>query len=65
VDISGGKKVQNIQNTIHRTRKINKLKGSSEDVSIPLGREKKTITGWGKGGRELSGKGDREGKRGT
>jgi hypothetical protein len=26
-------------------KKANKLKGPSEDVSIPLGREKKAITG--------------------
>jgi hypothetical protein len=38
------KKVQNTQDTI---KKVNKLKGQSEDASIPLGREKKAMGGWG------------------
>ena len=33
-------------------RKTNRPKGSSEDASIPLGREKKTITGGKEEGRE-------------
>ena len=38
----------------------------SENASVPLGREKKEITGWGvKGGKDLGGKGTREGKRET
>ena len=50
------KKVQNIQDTVHRTQKVNKLKGPNEDASVPLGREKKaTIKG---GGSDLGGKGD-------
>ena len=45
---------------------VNKLKGPSKEASIPLGREKKAITGDGmEGGRDLGGKVDREGKRGT
>jgi hypothetical protein len=40
------------------------LKGSSEDASIRLGREKKATT-WGKGGRDLGGKGDGEGLEGN
>ena len=43
-------------------KKFNKPKSPSEDASIPLGREKKVITE-GEGGRNLGGKGDREGKR--
>ena len=38
-------------------KKVNKLKGPSEDTSVPLGREKKAITseeGW----RDLGGKVD-------
>jgi hypothetical protein len=57
VDIRKEKKVQNTQDTIHRTKKVNKLMDPSEDVSIPLGREKKAISGGG--GRVLCGKGDR------
>jgi hypothetical protein len=47
-------------------KKVNKLKGPSEDASIPLGREKKAITS-GEDGRDLEGKVDRgrKGKRGT
>ena len=40
-------KKKNTQDTIHRTQKVNKLKGPSEDASVPLGREKKAITGDG------------------
>ena len=36
------------------------LQGPSEDASVPLGREKKTITS-GEGGGDLGGKVDREG----
>ena len=43
------KKIQNIQDTVHRTQKCQPAK----DTTIPLGREKKAITR----------KGDREGKR--
>ena len=42
-----------------------KLKGPSEDASVPLGREKKAITS-GVEGRDLGEKGDRGvGKRGS
>ena len=51
------KTVQNTQDTVHRTQKVNKLKGLSEDVSDPLGREKKANTN-GEVGRDLRGKVD-------
>jgi hypothetical protein len=42
------------------------LKSPSENTSIPPGREKKAITGGrGAGEMDLSGKGDKEGERGT
>jgi hypothetical protein len=37
-------RIPKIQST--ELKKINKLKGPSEDTSVPLGREKKAITGW-------------------
>jgi hypothetical protein len=38
--------VLNNQDTTHRTKKkVNKLKGSSEDASVSLGREKKAFMG--------------------
>ena len=40
--------------------KVNKLKCSSEDTSVPLGREKKAIPS-GEGGRNLGGKVNRMG----
>jgi hypothetical protein len=47
-------------------KKFNKVKSLCEDASITLGREEKEITGRGKEGRrDLSGKGDREWKRGS
>jgi hypothetical protein len=49
-----------IQST--KLRNVNKLKGPSEDVSVPLGREKQLQE---QGGRDLVGKEAREGKRGT
>jgi hypothetical protein len=39
---------------------FNKLKGLSEDASVPLGRERKATT---RGGRDLAGKGVRRGWR--
>jgi hypothetical protein len=39
-------------------KKVNKLKGPSEDTSVPLRRERKAITR-GEGGRDLGGKVDR------
>jgi hypothetical protein len=59
VDISQKKKkyrISKIQST--ELKKDNKLKYSSEDASVPLGREKKAITS-GEGGRE-SGHGEEE-----
>jgi hypothetical protein len=50
--------IQNKQNTVHRTQKLNKLKCPSEDASVPFGREKKVITS-GEGGRDLGRKVDR------
>ena len=51
------KKVQNIQDTAKKTqeakKKVNKLKGPSEDASIPQ-EEKKAIM-WGRKGREKEG----------
>ena len=38
-------------------QKVNKLKGPSENASVPLGREKKAITS-GEGRRDLGGKVD-------
>ena len=46
-------KVQNTRIKSAALKKVNKLKGPSEDVSIPLGREKKAITG--DAGRERPG----------
>jgi hypothetical protein len=40
-------RIPRIQST--EPKKVNKQKGPSEDASIPLGREKITITGWGGG----------------
>jgi hypothetical protein len=55
VDISPPKKyrITKIQST--ELKKVNKLKCSSKDASVPLGKEKKAITS-GKGGRDLGGK---------
>ena len=54
MDISQKKKyrIPKIQST--ELKKVNKLKGPSEDASVPLGREKKAITS-GEGGRDLGG----------
>jgi hypothetical protein len=50
VDISPPKKyrIPKIQSTV--LKKVNKLKGPSEDTSVPLGREKKAITNVREGG---------------
>jgi hypothetical protein len=50
----------------YRELKVNKLKGPSEDASIPLGRKKKTVM-WDKGKeergrRDIGGRGHEEGK---
>jgi hypothetical protein len=51
VDISQGEiKVQNTQDTVHRTQKFNKLKCPNEYASVPFGREKKPITSREEGG---------------
>lgn len=55
------RKAPKIQTT--KLTKVNKLKDSSEDTSIPLGREKKESTR-GEGGRELVGKWDGGGEMG-
>jgi hypothetical protein len=58
-----------ISQSFHRTnkqqqKKVRKLKGPSEDTSVPLGRDKKaTISG--EGGRDLGGEGDRGVERRT
>jgi hypothetical protein len=57
-------RIPRIQST--ELKKTNKLKGLSEDDTVPLWREKKAITGRGEGrdrGRDLGDKGDREEKR--
>ena len=49
-----------------KLKKVNKLKGPSEDASIPLGGEESNH--WGgeaEGERDLSKKGGRKGERGT
>jgi hypothetical protein len=48
-------RIPKIQST--ELKKVNKLKYSSEDATVPLGRKKKPITS-GKGGRDLGGKVD-------
>jgi hypothetical protein len=48
-------RIPKIQST--ELKKVNKLKSSSKDASVPLGREKKAITS-GEGGRDLGGKVD-------
>ena len=50
-------RIPKIQST--ELKKVNKLKGPSEDASVPLGREKKAITS-GERGKELGGKVDWE-----
>ena len=63
MDISKKKyRIPRIQST--ELKKVSKLKGPSEDASVPLRKEKKAITR-GEGGRNLGGEGDRERKRGT
>ena len=62
MDISQEKyRIPKIQST--ELKKVNKLKCPSEDASVPLGREKKTITS-GEGGRDLQGNMDRVGGSG-
>jgi hypothetical protein len=57
VDISQKKyRRPKIQST--ELNKVNKLKCPGEDASVPLGREKKTITS-GERGKDLGGKVDR------
>jgi hypothetical protein len=57
-------RIPKIQST--ELEKVKKLKGPSKDASIPLGREKKAISGQeAEGGRDLGGREDNEGKRGT
>jgi hypothetical protein len=59
-------RIPKIQST--ELKKFNKLKCPSEDASVPLGREKKAITGWEEGmdlgGKMDRGKGGRKGGRG-
>jgi hypothetical protein len=60
VDVSQKKKKYRIPKIQSTLKKVNKLKGPSEDAaSVPLGREKKEITS-GEGGRDLVGKVDKE-----
>jgi len=64
VDISPAPKYRIPETQSTELRKVNKLKGPSEDTSVPLGREKKATT-VGEGGRGLRGKGDGEGGEGN
>jgi len=53
VDISQTKKYRTPKVQVTELKKVNKLKCPSEDASVPLGREKKTITrGVGREGPE-------------
>jgi hypothetical protein len=64
VDINNNNKkyrIPKIQST--ELKKVNKLKGPSQDTSVPLRREKKASTRGEGGGRDLGGKMDKEGKR--
>jgi hypothetical protein len=45
------KNVQNTHNNIHTTQEIHQAEGPSEDVSFPIGREKRAIAG-GRGSEE-------------
>jgi hypothetical protein len=38
------KKVQNTQDTVHKTQEVQHAKCPSEDALVPLGRKKKAIT---------------------
>jgi hypothetical protein len=66
MDISHTQKsTEYIRYSIQKTKNANKLKGPSEDASVPFWREKKAITS-GEEGRHLEGKMDKKGrKRGT
>jgi hypothetical protein len=55
-------KIPKIQFT--ELKKIIKLNSQSEEISVPLGREKKAITS-GEGGRDMGGKVDRGRKQGN
>jgi hypothetical protein len=50
VDISPSQKYRIPKIQSRELRTVNKLKGPSGDASVPLGREKKTITGKREGG---------------
>jgi hypothetical protein len=56
------KTIQNTQDTVHKLKRLNKVKCPSEDTSVPLGREKKAITN-GEEGRDLEGTVDKVGGR--
>jgi hypothetical protein len=59
------KQVLNTQDTIHRTQEgFNKLKGPSEDASIPLRKEKKAIM-QGRGGERAGGERGQGGEGGN
>jgi hypothetical protein len=63
VDISPPKNTEYPRYSPQNSKKVNKLKGPDEDTSVPLGREKKTITR-GEGGEDLRGKVDDGGQGG-
>ena len=68
MDISLKKKYQISKIQPTELKKVNKLKGPSEDASVPLGREKKAITigeGGKEGPRRESGWGNSRGERET
>jgi hypothetical protein len=60
VDISQNYRIPRMQST--ELKMVNKLKGSSEDASIPLGREKKAVTVVGRGKEGPGWKGEGKGK---
>ena len=63
MDISPPKKYRITKIQSSELKKVNKLKGPSEEASVPLGREKKAITS-GEGGMDLGGKVDGGGQIG-
>jgi hypothetical protein len=55
LDIRKKKKSRMPRKQATELKKVNKLKGPSEDASVLLGREEKAITS-GEGGKDLEGK---------
>jgi hypothetical protein len=57
-------KIQNTNILSTELKKVNKLKGPSEDASVPLGRKRKQSQEGREGGRDLRGKVNGVGGRG-